>query len=140
MIPIRDSRHMHGSNVHNAAETIEGSWRAHAQSMISLRGGFENRTPADGLDQADDALEPYVSDNRWVADCPCGGGVACWPEMHRSCCYDCGTIRPVHWPSPGELRKLEAVLHARPPANRHWRGETIETLKVENLVNGYVPS
>lgn len=130
---------MHGG-VHSSPQTIEEAWEQHAQTMVGLHGGFPNRPEATGLGHASDHLAPHVSDNRWVADCPCGGGVACWPEMHRSCCYDCGTVRPVHWPAPGELRKLERVLVARPAGHRHWHGESLEDLKVENLVNGYAPS
>lgn len=78
----------------------------------------------------------YVSENRWVADCPeCGGGIACWELNPYGCCLTCGAIYKVTYPKDHEA--AAEILEARPPANRHWfphRGETLQHLEAENVV------
>lgn len=77
-------------------------------------------------------LMPYVNHGRWVADCPCGGGMGAredWPLT----CFDCGTVYPPPV-FPPDASEAEAVLAERPAGARHWRPlvETVDDLRGEN--------
>jgi hypothetical protein len=135
---IHDQRTMTGSGLHTTSAEVREVWQ-----LVAVQGFRE--APAarrHELLELDTEVEAYVSDSRWVADCPtCGGGIAAWPEHDRGCCLDCGSVVTVMFPPAGELAELERVLLARPRENRHWRpGETVADLKVENVTHGYRPA
>lgn len=137
---LRDSRDMTGGSLHTTPSEVRASWRVYVDEL-RLRGrGFPNRPDGElELLELDDELVAYVNAGRWVADCPCGAGVACWPAMREACCYDCGTIRPVAFPPARERAKGEAVLLLREnPDAMHWKPqtETVDDLKLENLERG----
>lgn len=94
-----------------------------------------NWTPRE-LNETKEQIAAYVSDNRWVADCPrCRSGVACWPDNPRACCYGCFTVYAVKFPPKRELANAIELLEQRPPGNRHWHphlGEKASTLAQEN--------
>jgi Zn ribbon nucleic-acid-binding protein len=79
-------------------------------------------------------LTAYVSDNRWVANCPeCNGGIAAWDENPHGCCLDCGHVYVVKFPK--DYKIAEALLLQRPPEHRHWMahlGEPVANLAAEN--------
>lgn len=82
----------------------------------------------------------YVSDGRWVADCPFdNGGIGCSPDNPSGFDFGCGTIVQVVFPSGATA--AENILLARPRMqNRHWlpqRGESVSALRKENLLHGY---
>lgn len=82
-------------------------------------------------------LTAYVSENRWVADCPrCRSGIALGRTWGYAGCFGCCTSYPtVIWPEDAAL--IEDVLLARPPENRHWLPvETAEQLVDENRAHG----
>jgi hypothetical protein len=74
----------------------------------------------------------YVSDNRWVADCPnCNAGMALLPDVKQVVCLECGEPYSVTWPK--ERQAIEDALTLRPRKNRHWfPHETIDDLTREN--------
>ena len=80
----------------------------------------------------------YVSDGRWVADCPVdNGGIGCTPGNPSGYDFGCGTMVRVVFPSG--YRAAETALLARPPVNRHWfpqRGERVADLRAENALHG----
>lgn len=101
--------------------TPEGA-RQHWQDFNAKNG----RTVTDD----DRLIRAHVSENRWVADCPsCGAGIACWTEYDQACCLGCGHAFTVEWPA--DRVAGEAVLEARPPANRHWKPWTEPIAKLE---------
>jgi hypothetical protein len=124
---IRDSRHLYGAFQHASTEEVEGAWRVYAAD----RGrDLTDRT-------TDTPLDAYVSDSRWVADCPCRGGIACWPAHEKGCCYDCLSVYRIAFPA--DAAAAVAVLELRPdPATRNWfpDREDVASLKVENAVRG----
>ncbi len=136
MDEIRDSRHMHGLPLDAQPGDVRERWLTHAAIMAARRGGFAARPSHAQLEETHVRVAAYVSDSRWVADCPaCNGGVACWPEMSDGCCFDCGRIYEIVFPK--DWRKGVALLELRPQHNRHWLpGESIDTLKLENLTRG----
>lgn len=85
----------------------------------------------------------YVSEGRWVADCPakCGGALLVTPSDPWYLCVDCGAgwTRVVF---PGARIAIEALLMKRSliagvPKSRNWLvGETVADLVAENLVHG----
>ena len=84
-----------------------------------------------GVRHEDGAYTARVEHGRWIADCPCGSGVAVHPEWRDAGCLECGRWWPVmvppHW------RDIEDILMARPKAlNRGWLAETVEQLEDEN--------
>ena len=78
-------------------------------------------------------VDAYVNHNRWVADCPCGGAelVNDQPML----CGSCGVEHTVSYPA--ERRSIETLLnHRLEPNTRNWKGETVDTLKAENIRHG----
>lgn len=77
-----------------------------------------------------------VEHGRWIADCPCGAGIAVHPQWTEAGCLECGRWWPVM--VPRDWDDIEAVLLARPKAvNRGWLpGETATVLREENITRG----
>jgi hypothetical protein len=76
-----------------------------------------------------------VEHGRWIADCPCGAGVAVHPEWVNTGCLECGRWWPVA--IPDAWRDIEDVLMARPKQiQRGWIGETVRQLEDENERHG----
>lgn len=129
------------------ADDIEAHWQAWGDNRTQHRMlPFETAPGRSKLHRSNATVDAYVSDGRWVADCPggptgkCAGGMACWPEHERTCCLDCGTVYRVRFPAAHEIREATEVLEARPPEARHWhphRDETVSDLKRENVTRGY---
>lgn len=89
----------------------------------------------------DRIVTAYVNQGRWVADCPCGGGIACWDEMATAACLDCGHEFGVEWPADDERTEAEALLAERADRLRNWHvGESVEQLRSENTFLLGVPS
>lgn len=137
---IRDGLTMHGSTPAQFPEELELRWVEYARQALETRG-FPNRPDGEGLVELDEPVDAYVSESRWVVDCPaCGGGAAATVGYPRACCYDCGTIlAAVRWPSPRTLAEGVATLELRPVGARHWRpmDETPRDLRFENIARGY---
>lgn len=69
----------------------------------------------------DHPVRAYVNRGRWVADCDCAGGIACWDQLETGTCADCGAEYPVEWPEPDARAAAEATLSARAKAiHRNW--------------------
>lgn len=141
MIPLRDSRTMHGSRPLAGPDEVRAVWNAYAADRVARDGGFANRSPAEMLEDrtADPAIVPHVSDGRWCADCPeCRGGMACAPDMPDACCFDCGRVFAIDWPPAGPLVAAVELLEQRDPINRHWRplDESHVDLRREALARG----
>lgn len=86
-----------------------------------------------------DPVSAYVSDGRWVADCPYdNGGIGVALDNPSGFDMGCGTMVAVVFPD-GWQEAIE-VLEARPrPTDAHWfpqRGETVSKLREENLRRG----
>lgn len=131
---------MHGSKRLETAEEVRAEWAGWA-SRLAGHGGFANRDGDDvALEVTGEQTAAYVSDGRWVANCPaCNGGIAVWVGMPDGCCYDCGRVWLIVFPAAKDVARAEVVLDKRPGGNRHWRpdkGETVDDLKAENAVRG----
>lgn len=84
---------------------------------------------------------PYLSAGRWVADCTCGGGMACWDRNPYACCLGCGRMCKVSWQPPAIRSEVMRLLAGRPEGNRNWDvGETVEELKIQNVLLQGVPA
>lgn len=64
--------------------------------------------------------EAYVSEGRWVADCPeCNAGISVAPGW-KACCYGCGaTFAGAKFPRNWEA--IEAKLERLPVREQDWR-------------------
>jgi hypothetical protein len=127
---IKDSRNMHGPQVETERE-IRALW---SEWAIRHHGAYPEES---GL-----STRAYISEGRWVANCPsvdCNGGLAVWHEMAQGCCYDCNSIHDIEFPPVAELKQAEAILLHRPVVNRHWDplSEGIDDLKAENALHGF---
>lgn len=134
---IRDSRHLHGAATLATPEDVREHWAAHEAKRAEL-GGFARRDGVE-LEQTGETLPAYVSDGRWVADCPhCNGGIGCWPAMPDGCCYDCGRVYAIEFPPSRDLGAAVSVLEKRPEEARHWKPweQDVADLKAENAVHG----
>lgn len=125
---------MTGVAAHDSVEAVRSFWETFAERQRQAGREFE-------LSRSRKKLVAYVSHNRWVADCECGGGIALWRENTDACCLDCGTVySAIEWPSDKEIAAAERVLAARvEESTRSWRpdqSETADDLKVENVVRG----
>lgn len=88
---------------------------------------------------SEDVLVPYINHGRWVADCPCGAGIAINPLWSTAACLDTGCHRTFsHISMPADWQELEGALLLRPfLKNRNWtRQETLNDLRVENFARG----
>lgn len=85
---------------------------------------------------------PYLNAGRWVTDCPeCHGGIACWDRNPYACCLGCGHMFEVTWQLPALRSEVMRLLAGRPEAHRNWDvGETVEELKIQNVLMLGVPS
>lgn len=91
----------------------------------------------------DDHASVYVSDNRWVVDCPiCGSGVAVGRQRRKWPCWECGTVIVADWPTPAEEKAVVAALIERIPRLRNWVGDPVVAAKrrtvpdtVESLIH-----
>lgn len=98
-----------------------------------------DKTAQTARDERSQELLAYVSDNRWVADCPdCAGGIAADPTIPEGWCFDCAGVFSIT--APGDYEEAEFVLRHRPARNRHWSPltETVLDLRLENAVNGFI--
>jgi hypothetical protein len=112
--------------------------RLTAELAGRARGGFPARDFAKEA-LVEDRHRPvaYVNGGRWVADCLCSGGIACWPGAQEVACLDCGRIyRTVDYPSKAQVDRADALLSERhSPFQRNWnrhQGETLADIQAEN--------
>ena len=90
-------------------------------------------------------VQAYISEGRWVADCPAGCGGALLMPLNDPWyfCVNCGSgwHRVVF---PPAMREIQTLLLKRPleggiPKTRNWRvGESVDQLRAENLAHGVV--
>lgn len=137
-IPIRDSRHLHGPVDLTTPEQVRQAWSVWEAHRAQL-GRFPVRD-AVVLEAALERVAAYVNDNRWLADCPfCNGGIACWVQMSDSCCFDCGRVYQVDYPSEQEFKDAVASLERRPFRARFWKPweQSAQDLRFENIEHGF---
>jgi hypothetical protein len=142
---IKDQREMEARNPNASRGAVRAAWGTISESVLRQHGGvFPNSGRAEPV-QGSNTAKAYVSDNRWVADCPedgCNAGLSACPANPTAFCFDCGTEVPVVFPP--KMAEGIAVLELRPPQNRHWllvegEWEDVDDLKAQNLLNGYSP-
>lgn len=130
---------MQGAALHTSVQEVEAFWQDFAVAHGFVRSDSGVREPGE-LEETGETVAAYVSDSRWVADCPrCGAGMAAWPEAPKVCCLDCGSLYAVSFPKPRELAAALTVLEARPDqSTRNWRpeDEDVADLKAENALRG----
>lgn len=134
---MHDSRTMHGRPPVATPDAVRDRWAQHARSLAFGGASWPNRPGAHNLVRAPSRpTAAYVSEGRWVADCPwCAGGVSVWLAMTDACCYDCGRVLPVTFPSADDVLVAELLLSARAERKQNWRpdqGETVADLQAEN--------
>ena len=112
-VPIRDAL------AHESLQAYEERERRY----ITRRAALGSITAY--VDQ-DDHASVYVSDNRFVVDCPiCDAGIAVGHQRRKWPCWECGTVITPDWPREAEERAVVAVLRERVPRLRHWVGDPI---------------
>jgi len=128
VIGVVDARAIHGVATWAA---YEAAWR---RALARRRGVGYPLT--ESLSTA--PLVARVDYNRWIADCPCGSGVAAWPGR-PSLCFGCATRHAtVVLPESEERAAIEAILGARAALQtRSWApGESVAHLEDENRAHG----
>ena len=78
-----------------------------------------------------------VNHSRWLVDCPnCNSAEVMQVGAKTFSCRECKSVYTVVW--PGNVDEINAILGIRPKAeNRNWSpGETVEMLRLENVVHG----
>ena len=131
---IFDQRHLAGGWTPTTPEEVTKTWE------LIARLGFNPMQPGllwepRELTQTRQTVAAYISDNRWVADCPaCRSGIVCWPENPKACCFGCFRVYKVKFPTERTMAQAIELLDARPPANRHWNpaAEKVKDLAAEN--------
>jgi hypothetical protein len=132
----RDQRHMlPGAQDATTAEDVWRCWEDHLaryQRTVPVRDARE--------------VVPYLNHGRWVADCPeCLGGMACWDRNPYACCLGdgCGRVFKVLWQLPQLRSEVMRLVAGRPEGHRNWdahKGETVEELKIQNVLLQGVPA
>lgn len=100
------------------------------------------------------AVQVFVNDGRWLAQCACGHAQLASKSDHRFYCLACANARSeaegmwigVAWPSDSDIERIETLLLVRPQLDegtnlptRNWRpDEPIEHLADENDRHGLV--
>ena len=106
---------------------------------VQTYGGLPADVRESGL-----VLDAYVSDGRWVVQCPCGNGNSAHPRWGIAACVECGAIHGVRFPANWE-RAERILLEREHPHQRHWfptdeiarrqglpTAETVASLRREN--------
>lgn len=69
----------------------------------------------------------FISDDRWVVECVCGGGCSASPEWDVAICCQCGIIyRPKF---PENYLEIEEALSHRSPNHRHFFPDVLSAFK-----------
>lgn len=124
------------SRAHRTVAEVEAAWErwlAKNPPLVRQRAGDTSRE----LRTTKRRLVCHISAGRWVAQCPCGGGVPGWPFHERGACLDCGTIWKLDYPSREEIVEIVKLLRVRPGQQRNFRpdlGEDVDLLRRENAV------
>jgi len=112
--------------------------RMRTEADVTAR--VERRAAADGqqvrLDRR--TLVAYVSEGRWVADCPgCRAGIAIHPEWTTAACLGVGCYRLyTSIAVPTDWVEIETALDVRDKVNQNaLPGETAAALEVENEIH-----
>ena len=125
MANIRDARDVIHVFKTRRVVTESAGLACHAQTMMRV-----------GLNQwiRIGALTAYVSHGRWVADCPCGSGIALVPEWKMAMCFECGGVASVAWPEKDDLETIDAELGKRESrTTQNWfASEPVTNLRLEN--------
>lgn len=79
-----------------------------------------------------------IDHGSWVADCPCGAGMAVEPDWGVALCFGCGAEHSITLPEASDRETLEALLLARPHMkNRNWHpSESLTSIRNENTQFG----
>jgi hypothetical protein len=126
-----------GLDCEDADDVFWRCWAPHLEQ-------HQHRAPR--IDEENREVVPYLNGGRWVADCPaCGCGMACWDRNPYACCLGlgCGRMFKVRWQLPTERSEVMRLLAGRPEQARNWdahKGETIEELKIQNVLMLGVPA
>lgn len=107
--------------------------------LVSMAAKFSQRMGRHGAENMPARMPAFISDGRWVTNCPrdgCHNGPAADRATARAVCFDCGAVFSVEFPP--EMGDVEDVLMDRPSEfNRHWTpGESPVSLAIENIVRG----
>lgn len=135
---IADQRDIEAGSTGATFEDVRRSWLAYTGRPNFT--GFRMRYGERNWIQTEEHVQAYISDNRWVADCPyeyCNAGMMVSPGHEYCACYDCGHIYLVDFPE--DLKTAVEVLEARSVlSSRNWnpRTEKVSDLKAENKKRG----
>ncbi len=107
------------------SKTIK-TWLADADEYEAQQSRFLVRGSGESIHDESEPTAAFVSDGRWVAECPCGAAGLVHPNHAIARCGECGAVRPLVWPD--ERAAIEAALLDRPSRERNWRGESLEEM------------
>jgi len=117
-----------------------------AKELVAMARSYAKRAGLQVVERAE-VLTPRVNHGRWIADCSCGGGVACDPSMTVAVCFACHddsdsadpvvAIAPVDW-SGVDVAGVAMLLGDRPRAvRRNWESpETVADIAQESVNYG----
>lgn len=126
-----------GTDCENAEDVFWKVWCPHLER-------YQNIEPR--LDEDNREVVPFLNAGRWIAECPaCGCGMACWDRNPYACCLGigCGRVFKVLWQLPWVRSEVMRLLAGRPEGNRNWdahKGETVDELKIQNVLMAGVPA
>lgn len=132
-IPIKDALRVYDKETPANLKSYQGSQLLQRRLLVTETG---QTVPA------------YVSDNRWVANCPaCNGGFAVSHQLPDGICLDCGSAYAVDWSA--DTPEVRQALRARAPRLRHFfptdeiaqshgrlQADTVTSLQAENELFG----
>lgn len=80
--------------------------------------------------------EVQILAGKWLVWCACGNYPSVHPEWRLACCFECGAIYE-DLVITAEAIEVARLLARRPSvANRGWLGESLDTIRAENLAHG----
>lgn len=108
----------------------ECAYEARQRRLVTARGNLISESPT--------AITAFVSEGRWVADCPCcGSGISLHRDWRAGRCYLCGAVyATVLWPVDFDAIEDALVVRLRRSTQNWAPSETCEMLINENLSHG----
>ena len=112
-------------------------WEAYKLSAI-IPAMAKRLLPQTGIDEGP-PVKARVNHGRWVVDCECNSAELAFEEGLFMCqsCYNAGHKHQYRRSVfPNNRMDIEKALLQRPQCNRNWwHGESVATLKAENVAH-----
>ena len=135
-------KHAHEFLPQARTEADAAARASHRGTRATLQSAGARVAMRDGAAESEVEETPvvsaYINHERWVADCPCGAGMAVDGGWAFAYCLGCGRKARVQWPDGATRAAVEDLLAGRPTRFANWHpSEELAALEAENHDHGH---